>query len=46
MKSTSYYSTFIEVAGDCPAESGEVPPLRGKRKTAARLQYEMIAGQP
>lgn len=46
MKSTNYYDTLIEVAEDCPVEAAEVPPLRGKNKTAARIQYEMISENP
>lgn len=46
MKSTNYYDTLIEVAEDCPVEAAEVPPLRGKNKTAARIQCEMISENP
>lgn len=43
MKTTNYFDTFIRVADDCPAEKGEIPPLRGSSKTIARMQYEMIS---
>lgn len=43
MKTTNYYNTFIEIAEDCPVKEGNIPPLRGERKTAARIQYEMIS---
>lgn len=46
MKTTNYYSTFIEVAEDCPVEQAEIPPLRGNKKTIARMQYEMISDHP
>lgn len=46
MKTTNYYNTFIEVAEDCPAEKAEVPPLRGDKKTIARMQYEMLSEHP
>lgn len=46
MKTTNYTSTFISVAEDCPVETAEIPPLRGSRKTAARIQYEMISESP
>lgn len=45
MKSTNYFNTFIEVADDCPATHGEVPPVKGS-KTVANLQYEMLQGHP
>lgn len=46
MKTTNYYNTFIEVAEDCPVEAAKVPPLRGNKKTIARMQYEMISAHP
>jgi hypothetical protein len=39
-------ATFIEVAEDCPAVRGEVPPARGGRPTKATVEYELIAGEP
>lgn len=42
MKTTNYYSTFIEIAEDCPAEAAE----RDRGKTAVRIQYEMISNHP
>lgn len=46
MKTTNYYNTFIEVAEDCPVGAAEIPPIRGDRKTIARMQYEMISSHP
>ena len=46
MHSTNYFNTFIEIAEDCPTLSGEVPPLRGNKKSVANLQYEMVAENP
>ena len=46
IKSTNYYDTFIEVAEDCPVSIAEVPPIKGKSKSVALLQYEMIAQNP
>lgn len=46
MKTTNYYNTFIEVAEDSPVEKAEIPPLRGSKKTIARMQYEMISEHP
>jgi hypothetical protein len=38
-------NTFVSVADDCPALAGTVPPERHE-PTIARLQYEMISGNP
>jgi len=43
---TNYYNTFIEVAEDSPATHGEQPKARGDNKTAAELQYDMLAKHP
>ena len=43
---TNYINTFIEVAEDCPATTGQIPPLKPGLKTLANLQYELISGQP
>ncbi|SFN73965.1 hypothetical protein SAMN05216330_101424 [Bradyrhizobium sp. Ghvi] len=43
---TNCFDTFIRVAEDCPARSGEEPPARAGRPTVAALQYAMIAGAP
>lgn len=45
MSSTNYYNTLIEVAEDCPATHGEIPPMKGS-KSVANLQYEMLQGHP
>lgn len=42
---TDYTDTFIEVADDCPEETGVVPPAREPR-TVALIHYELIAGEP
>ena len=46
MKTTNYFNTFIEVAADCPVTQGEVPPVKGDKKTVANLQFEMLFEQP
>lgn len=46
MHSTNYYNTFIEVAEDCKATFGMIPPMKGKEKTLALMQYEMLFDQP
>lgn len=44
--STNYKDTFIEIADDCPATSGEIPPTKGDGKTVANIQFEMISKNP
>ncbi|MCP1783822.1 MULTISPECIES: DUF6157 family protein [Bradyrhizobium] len=46
MHTTNCFNTFIRVAEDCPAHTGEEPPLRAGKPTVACLQYEMIAKAP
>jgi hypothetical protein len=46
MKSTNYFNTFIEIAEDCPATVGEIPPIKGDKKTVANLQFEMLSEHP
>lgn len=41
-----YTSTFIAVADDCRAATGEVPVPRGSGPTVASTQYAMLAGAP
>ena len=43
---TNYTETFIEVAEDCPATRGEVPPTKGDTKTVANIQFEMLSKNP
>ena len=45
MSTTNYFNTLIEVAEDCPATHGEVPPVKAN-KSVANLQYEMLHGHP
>ncbi|MCA9899684.1 MAG: hypothetical protein H6654_16175 [Ardenticatenaceae bacterium] len=45
MKTTNYFNTLIEVAEDCPATHGEIPPEKGN-KTVANLQYELLHNHP
>ena len=44
--SVGYRNTFISVAEDCRAGTGEVPPERGGAPTVAGVQYAMLAGAP
>ena len=46
LHTTNYTNTFIEVAEDCPAMQGEVPPLNDKSKSVARRQYEILSNHP
>lgn len=46
MKSTNYFNTFIEVAEDCPAKAGEIPPMKGDKRSVANHQYEMLFENP
>jgi hypothetical protein len=43
---TNYENTLIEVAEDCPAAGGEIPPMKGDTKTVAAIEYEMISKNP
>ncbi len=46
MISTNYFSTFIEIAEDCPTTIGEIPPVKGDKKSVANLQFEMLYEPP
>ena len=46
MHTTNCFDTFIQVAEDCPACTGEEPPARAGNPTVAGLQYRMIAEAP
>lgn len=46
MGSTNYYNTFIEIAEDCPVRAGEIPPLKGEKKSVANLQFDMLFDNP
>jgi Family of unknown function (DUF6157) len=41
-----YTDTFIQVAEDCRATTGEAPPERGSGPTVAGVQHAMLAGEP
>ncbi len=46
MASTNYFNILIEIAEDCPATMGEVPSVRGNKKSIANLQFEMLHQHP
>jgi hypothetical protein len=43
---TNYFNTFIEIAEDCNADKGEMPPLKGDKKSVANLQFDMLYENP
>lgn len=43
---TNHLNLFIEVAEDCPAQKGEIPPQKGDAKTIATMQFEMLHRHP
>lgn len=43
---TNYVDTFIEVAEDCPATKGEIPPLKEEGKSVARIQCDILSKNP
>ena len=45
MHTTNYTSTFIEVADDCKAQAGSIPPEKPER-TIAQIHYDLIAHNP
>lgn len=46
MSEHNYYDTFIAVAEDCPVAEAKVPQPRGKSKTVAMMQFEMLHDHP
>ncbi len=44
--STNYYNTFIEIAEDSTATQGEMPPIKGEKRTVANLQFDMLYEHP
>ncbi len=43
---TNYINTFIEIADDCQATSGEAPPTKGDAKTIANIQFDIVNKNP
>lgn len=46
MHSTNYFNTLIEVAQDCPAIKGEMPPVKGDKKSIANWQFDLLYEHP
>ncbi len=44
--STNYSNTFIEIAEDSRAQQGEMPPVKGDKRSVANLQFEMLYEHP
>lgn len=42
----NYKDTFIAIADDCPAASGEIPPAKADTKTVANMQFDLISKNP
>ncbi len=43
---TNYQDTFIAIAEDCPAVTGEAPPAKGEKRSVAALQFELLHQHP
>ncbi|MCB9230312.1 MAG: hypothetical protein H6581_01500 [Bacteroidia bacterium] len=43
---TNYFNAFIEISEDSPRQAGEIPPLKGDKKSIANLQFEMVYDHP
>ncbi len=43
---TNYLNTFIQIAEDCSAQEGIMPPEKPDKKTIANYQFEMIYHNP
>jgi hypothetical protein len=43
---TNYFNTLIEVAADCPATAGEIPPEKPGTGSIARIQFDTISRHP
>jgi hypothetical protein len=43
---TNYFNAFIQVADDCPALVGEIPPSKDAAKSVATMQFEIVMRNP
>lgn len=43
---TNYINGFIEIADDCPVKTGEMPPVKGDKRTVANYQFDMLYDHP
>ena len=46
MHTTNYINTFIEIAEDSLTKIGEMPPVKGDKRTVVNLQFEMLYDNP
>ena len=46
IQTTNYQDTFIEVADDCAAANGEIPPVKGSARTVANIQFDLVKKNP
>ncbi len=44
--STNYFNSFIAIADDCPVDHGEIPPVKGDKKSVANMQYDLLIRNP
>jgi len=42
----NYVEAFIAVAEDCKVSAAKIPEARGKSRTVAQIQYEMLSEKP
>ncbi len=43
---TNYTNTFIEIADDSTIAHGEIPPVKGEKRTVANIQFDIISKNP
>ncbi|MFM9911882.1 MAG: DUF6157 family protein [Chitinophagaceae bacterium] len=43
---TNYFNSFIEIADDCAATTGEIPPVKANEKSIATIQFELVKKNP
>ena len=41
-----FQNSFMEIAEDCPAKKGEIPPVKKSGKTIACIQYDILNNNP
>ncbi|MGH1487937.1 MAG: DUF6157 family protein [Acidimicrobiales bacterium] len=46
MSDHNYFDTFISVAEDCPVNEAKIPQPRGKSRTVAMMQFDMLHEHP
>lgn len=44
--STNYTNTFIEIADDCKVKQGDMPLIKGDKKSIANMQFDMLYESP